>query len=80
MLNEKPNNNKKNNKKKRRSQKRHSAPPTSDQAKKYRYRSPFSISITTTAPENGTDGHHSDEYESPKKVHIIKFNFHEHSF
>jgi hypothetical protein len=49
--------------------KRHSAPPVSEQIKN-RFRSPFSPSLspTTTAVENGTNGNHSEEYESPQKV------------
>jgi hypothetical protein len=48
--------------------KRHSAPPISEQIKN-RFRSPFSPSLspTTTAVENGTNGNHSEEYESPQK-------------
>ncbi len=56
-----------NSKKNRRSQKRHSAPPiNSNSSKKNRYRSPFQTAISS---ENGTtNGHQSDEYETPKKV------------
>ncbi|CAF1102695.1 unnamed protein product [Rotaria sp. Silwood1] len=55
---------------KRRGQKRHSAPPSTNSPKKNRYRSPFqtsTITATTIASENGTDGNQSDEYEAPKK-------------
>ncbi len=50
------------NKKKRGNQKRHSAPPASSSSKKNRLRSPL------PKTQNGTNGNHSDEYETPKKV------------
>ncbi|CAF1228558.1 unnamed protein product [Adineta steineri] len=68
-----------NSKRTSRTSKRKSAPPVSNQSKKNRYRSPFQTPVTTTtsspppsaappvAPENGTNGSQSDEYETPKK-------------
>jgi len=47
--------------------KRYSAPPLSNQPKN-RFRSPFSNTTTTSTDENGTNGNHSEEYESPQKV------------
>jgi hypothetical protein len=46
---------------------RYSAPPSSSQAK-VRFRSPFPSTIPTAAVANGTNGNHSEEYESPEKV------------
>ena len=48
--------------------KRYSAPPLSNQTKD-RFRSPFSSTTSTSSTvQNGTNGNHSEEYESPEKV------------
>src|ERR1700677_5179478 len=54
--------------------KRHSAPPSSNQTKD-RFRSPFLTITTTESPtiENGTNGNHSEEYDSPQKVKYYLF-------
>ena len=54
-------------KKDRPNQKRYSAPPASSQTKD-RFRSPFSKPTPTPTAQNGTNGNHSEEYESPEKV------------
>ncbi|CAF0864117.1 unnamed protein product [Adineta steineri] len=55
-------------KKPRTNQKRYSAPPAASNHKKERFRSPFSNNNSTGKDENGTNGNHSEEYESPEKV------------
>jgi hypothetical protein len=60
-------------KKKRANQKRYSAPPLSLDQTKNRFRSPFVAPVSPTI-ENGTNGNHSEEYESPEKVEKFLIN------
>jgi hypothetical protein len=46
---------------------RYSAPPLSSQTKD-RFRSPFLSTTPASTEQNGTNGNHSEEYESPEKV------------